>query len=100
MIEVSKGGKRDAKKPTHKRVAKSPENAPKLKRMKKIKVNASDDAIYKQYCCTNYHIKDPPEGEPLEVCFSPVCVDKLFVPSTSLPLTGPLFFCNMQTSIH
>ncbi|XBI36246.1 hypothetical protein VPH35_121794 [Triticum aestivum] len=33
--------------------------------MKKIKVNAFDDAIYKQYCCTNYHIKDPPEGEPL-----------------------------------
>ena len=65
VIEVSRGGKRDAKKPTHKRVAKSPENAPKLKRMKKIKVNASDDAIYKQYCCTNYHIKDPPEGEPL-----------------------------------
>ena len=46
-------------------VAKSPENTPKLKRMKKIKVNASDDAIYKQYCYTNYHIKDPPEGEPL-----------------------------------
>ncbi|XBI36357.1 hypothetical protein VPH35_121884 [Triticum aestivum] len=47
VIEVSSGGKRDAKKPTLKRVAKLPENAPKLKRMKKIKVNASDDAIYK-----------------------------------------------------
>ena len=65
VIEVSSGGKRNAKNPTLKRVAKSAENAPKLKRMKKIKVNASDDAIYKEYCCTNYHIKDPPEGEPL-----------------------------------
>jgi hypothetical protein len=65
MIEVSSRGKRDVKKPTLKRAAKSPENVPKLKRMKKVKVNASDDAIYKQYCCTNYHIKDPPEGEPL-----------------------------------
>lgn len=65
VIEVSSGRNPDVKKPTLKRAAKSPEFAPKLKKMKKIKVDASDDAIYKQYCCTNYHIKDPPEGEPL-----------------------------------
>ncbi|XBI41333.1 hypothetical protein VPH35_125805 [Triticum aestivum] len=33
--------------------------------MKKIKIDATDDAIYKQYCCTKYHIKDPPQGELL-----------------------------------
>uniref|UniRef100_A0A8R7Q3E6 Uncharacterized protein n=1 Tax=Triticum urartu TaxID=4572 RepID=A0A8R7Q3E6_TRIUA len=32
--------------------------------MKKIKIDAIEDAIYQRYCCTNYRIKDPPEGEP------------------------------------
>ena len=64
-IEVSSGHNRDVKKATLKRAAKSPKNAPKLKKMKKIKIDARDDAIYKKYCCTKYHIKDPPQGELL-----------------------------------
>lgn len=54
VVEVSSGRSPDEKKPTRKRAAKSPESVPKLKKMKKIKVDASDDAIYQQYFCAHY----------------------------------------------
>ena len=65
VVEVSSGLSHVEKKRTLKRAATSPETGRKLKKMKKLKVDATDDAIYKQYCCTNYQIKNPPEGEPL-----------------------------------
>lgn len=49
VIDVSTGKQKEhVKKPTLKRAAQSPGNAPKLKKMKKVIVDASDDAIYKQ----------------------------------------------------
>ena len=65
VVEVSSGRSLVEKKAKLKRAATMPEATPKLKKMKDIKVDATDDAIYKQYCCTHYQIKDPPEGEPL-----------------------------------
>ena len=65
VVEVNSGQSHDGKKPTLKRAAPAAPSARKLQKMKKIKVDATEDAIYQRYCCTNYRIKDPPEGEPL-----------------------------------
>ncbi|KAM3227173.1 hypothetical protein ACQJBY_059210 [Aegilops geniculata] len=64
VIEVNSGQSHDGKKPTLKRAAPAAPSARKLQKMKKIKIDATEDAIYQRYCCTNYRIKDPPEGEP------------------------------------
>ncbi|KAI4968009.1 hypothetical protein ZWY2020_002844 [Hordeum vulgare] len=65
QVEVSSGRGHDQKHPTLKRAAPTEPTAAKLPKMKKKKIDAMDDAIYQRYCCTNYKIKDPPRGEPL-----------------------------------
>ena len=46
MIEVNSGQSHDGKKPTLKRVAPPAPSACKLRKMKKVKIDATDDAIY------------------------------------------------------